>query len=211
VYHSGIVVPRDVGSAGVGLVHGHWFFWVAWFVRHKVYHSGIVVPRDVDSAGVELRCVVRVERLSDAPFSPGTSEAYLINLVRSRCTEQASYWVDQWVENNKGGTYAELLAAFHAQFVASREVQTLHRIQLSRTHQRPGSTVEQFYAYMAERCVGLAQPPAEVYLVTTLTYGLIDLPMRMAVASRESCTHRPASAVRVMQPQSSWGDRSGHR
>jgi hypothetical protein len=52
-------------------------------------------------------------------MSPGTSEAYLINLVRSRCTEQASYWVDQWVENHKGGTYAELLATFHAQFVAT--------------------------------------------------------------------------------------------
>jgi hypothetical protein len=52
VYHSGIVVPRDVGSAGVGLVHGHWFFWVVWFVRLRVYHSGIVVPRDVGSAGV---------------------------------------------------------------------------------------------------------------------------------------------------------------
>jgi hypothetical protein len=78
-------------------------------------------------------------------MSPATSEAYLINLVRSRCTEQASYWVDQWVETNKGGTYAELLAAFHAQFVASREVQTLHRIQLARAHQRPSSTVEQFY------------------------------------------------------------------
>jgi hypothetical protein len=121
-------------------------------------------------------------------MSPGTSEAYLINLVRSRCTEQASYWVDQWVENHKGGSYAELLAAFHAQFVASREVQTLHRIQLARAHQRPGSTVEQFYAYMAERCVGLAQPPAEIDLVTTFTYGLVDLAMRMAVASREPQT-----------------------
>jgi hypothetical protein len=95
-------------------------------------------------------------------MSPGMSEAYLINLVRSRCTEQASYWVDQWVEGNKGSTYAELLAAFLAQFVASREVQTLHRIQLSRAHQRPGTTIEQFYAYVAERCVGLAQPPMEI-------------------------------------------------
>jgi hypothetical protein len=92
------------------------------------------------------------------------------------------------VETNKGCTYADLLAAFHVQFVASREVQTLHRIQLAQAHQRPGSTVEQFYAYMAERCVGLAKPPAEVDLVTTFTYGLIDLPMRMAVASREPQT-----------------------
>jgi hypothetical protein len=73
--------------------------------------------------------------------SPGTSEAYLINLVRSRCTEQASYWVDQWVDSNKEGTNAKLLAAFHAQFVASREMQTLHRIQLSRAHQRHGTTI----------------------------------------------------------------------
>jgi hypothetical protein len=36
VYPSGFVVPRDVGSAGVGLVHGHWFFWVVWFVRLRV-------------------------------------------------------------------------------------------------------------------------------------------------------------------------------
>jgi hypothetical protein len=67
VYHSGIVVPRDVGSAGVGLVHGLWFFWVVWFVRLMVYHSGIVVPRDVGSADVGLGCVVRVQRPSDAP------------------------------------------------------------------------------------------------------------------------------------------------
>jgi hypothetical protein len=44
----------------VGLVHGHWLFWVVLFVRHRVYHSGVVVPRDVGSAGVELRCVVRI-------------------------------------------------------------------------------------------------------------------------------------------------------
>jgi hypothetical protein len=67
VYHSGILVPRDVGSAGVGLVHGLWFFWVVWFVRLRMYHSGIVVPRDVGSAGVGLGCVVRIQRPSDAP------------------------------------------------------------------------------------------------------------------------------------------------
>jgi hypothetical protein len=54
VYHSGIVVLRDVGSAGVGRVHGLWFFWVLRFVMLRVYHSGIVVPRDVGSAGVGL-------------------------------------------------------------------------------------------------------------------------------------------------------------
>jgi hypothetical protein len=66
VYHSGTVVPRDVGSVGVGLVHGHWFFWLVWCVRLRVYHSGIVVLRDVGSAGVGLGCVVRVQRPSDA-------------------------------------------------------------------------------------------------------------------------------------------------
>jgi hypothetical protein len=60
VYHSGIVVPRDVGSAIVGQVHGHWFVWVGCFVRHRVYHSGIVVPRDIGSVVVGLRCMVRV-------------------------------------------------------------------------------------------------------------------------------------------------------
>jgi hypothetical protein len=49
----------------VGLVHGHWFFWVVWFVRLRVYHSGIVVLRDVRSVGVGLGCVVRVQRPSD--------------------------------------------------------------------------------------------------------------------------------------------------
>jgi hypothetical protein len=37
------------GFVCVGLVHGHCFFWVGCFVRHRVYHSGIVVPRDVGS------------------------------------------------------------------------------------------------------------------------------------------------------------------
>jgi hypothetical protein len=52
VFPSGIVMPRDVGSMGVGLVHGLWFFRVAWFARVWVFPSGIVMPRDVGSMGV---------------------------------------------------------------------------------------------------------------------------------------------------------------
>jgi hypothetical protein len=55
------------GFVCVGLVHGHWLFWVVRFVRLRVYHSGIVTPRDVGSVGVGLGCVVRVQRPLDAP------------------------------------------------------------------------------------------------------------------------------------------------
>jgi hypothetical protein len=55
---------------------------------------------------------------------------------------------------------------------------------------------------MAERCVGLAQPPMEIDLVTTFTSGLIDLPMRMAVSTRDPQTladlHRFALEARTL-------------
>jgi hypothetical protein len=37
---------------------------------------------------------------------------------------------------------------------------------------------------MAQRCAGVTQPPAEVDLVATFTFGLIDLPTRTAVVTR---------------------------
>jgi hypothetical protein len=106
----------------------------------------------------------------------------------------------------QGGYVCQVIGGISCPVRGKSEGAHFAPIQLSRAHQRPCTTIEQFYAYLAERCVGLAQPRTEVDLVTTFTYGLIAqgpcIAQRTSNAACNACN--PAALVVHAPVHANW-------
>lgn len=121
------------------------------------------------------------------------TEEYLINVVATRLTGHAAYWVDQWRVHHPTGSFRDLMTEFKHHFVDSRETQTIARTQLYGSKQL--TTIDALYQYMTQRLVVLTEKPKDIDTVTIFIQALKDERVRLEVANKAPATLEDACKI----------------
>jgi uncharacterized coiled-coil protein SlyX len=109
-------------------------------------------------------------------------DSYLLDIVASRLSNHAAYWIDQWRRDFPTASFQEVMDGFKAQFVDSRETQTVARAQLYKAEQH--TTVDALYQYIAQRLVILKDRPLDIDVVTLFIQALKDEKVKVQVFSK---------------------------